>query len=62
MFSDNMPGFKYDYAGKLLKLQNKVTEIETLVDKIRYAMDADIQHEYLTELLTLFDEESGELK
>ena len=37
-------------------------KVETLVDKIRYAMDHGIQNNYVLDLLDMFDIESGDFK
>lgn len=41
---------------------HSLVAVETLIDKIRYAMDSDIERDYVMDLLDLFEEDSGKLK
>lgn len=52
-----------DTATMVISAANKVMrEIESLVDKIRYAGDAVTEKIYVRELLSKFDSESGDFK
>lgn len=49
-------------AEELDALEWKVSAVENVVDKIRYAMDNMVEQHYVIELLKLFDADSGKLK
>ena len=43
-------------------LELRLNDVETLIDKIRYAMSYEVEKVYVRELLELFDVNSGKLK
>jgi hypothetical protein len=44
------------------QVEARENRVAAVVDKIRYAMDHDIQNNYTLDLLDMFDADSGDLK